>query len=211
MQVKHRTRPEHGEQTRTHLLALARAMFAEQGHAGVALQELCERAGVTRGALYHHFPNKDALFAAVCEEVAGDVSRAVTGRARRHSAPADRLAAGCEAFLDACTRPDVRRILLTDGPSVLGWQAFRDIDARHGLGLLTTALGTAVAEGTIAAVPVEATAHMLAAALNEAAMLIGTAPDPDRARNEAHQAIHRLLSGLASPPTPNANPAADQR
>src|SRR5215470_12850568 len=106
MQVKvHRTKPEHGEQTRAQLLALAREMFARDGHGHVAMQDLCDRAGVTRGALYHHFPGKEGLFRAVCEDVAADLTARIVAQARQHKTAAARLNAGCEAFLDACVDP----------------------------------------------------------------------------------------------------------
>lgn len=199
-QREHRTKPEHGEQTKAKLLALARKQFARQGHGGVALQELCDRAGVTRGALYHHFPGKDAVFRAVCEQLAGEVSERLIGRAVRERTAWARLQAGCAAFLDECARPEVQQILLTDAPAVLGWEAFRELDGRHGLGLLRTGLQAAIDEGALPSVlPVDTVAHLLVGALNEASMVIARAVDPQIARQEAVQTVGRLLAGLAEP------------
>jgi len=196
----HRTKPEHGDQTKAKLLVLARELFARQGHGGVALQEVCDRAGVTRGALYHHFPGKDELFRAVCEQVAQEVSQRLMARAAREPTAWSRLQAGCAAFLDECARPEVHQILLTDGPAVLGWAAFRELDGRHGLGLLKAGLGSAIDEGAVSsALPVDTTAHLLVGALNEASLLIAGAEDPQAARREAMQSVQRLLDGIAGP------------
>jgi AcrR family transcriptional regulator len=192
----HRTRPEHGEQTRARLLVLARDMFAREGHGGVAMQDLCDRAGVTRGALYHHFPGKDGLFRAVCEDVAADLSARIVAQARRHRTAMARLNAGCEAFLDACVDPAVRQILLTDAPSVLGWQEYRKLDSRHGLGLIKSALQAAFTERGEQDAQIDTLAHLIVAALNEAAMVIATAPDHAAARRDAVKSISGMLAGV---------------
>ena len=197
--VVHRTKPEHGAQTKAELVAVARELFALRGHAGVALKEVSDRAKVTRGALYHHFPGKDSLFRAVCEQVAEEVSQRLIARAAREPTAWARLEAGCLAFLDECARPDVRQILLTDAPAVLGWEAFRELDGRHGLGLLKAGLQSAIDEGAVAPLPPDTLAHMLVAALNEAGMVVARAKDPQAARQEAVLSIRRLLRGIAEP------------
>jgi AcrR family transcriptional regulator len=198
--LEHRTKPEHGDQTKAKLLALARELFGRQGHGGVALQELCDRAGVTRGALYHHFAGKDELFRAVCEQVAQEVSQRLIEEAVREPTAWSRLQAGCAAFLDECARPEVQQILLTDGPAVLGWEAFRELDSRHGLGLLKAGLQSAIEEGVVPSVlPVDTTAHLLVGALNEASMVIARAEDTNAARGDAMHSIRRLLAGIAEP------------
>jgi AcrR family transcriptional regulator len=197
---EHRTKPEHGEQTKAKLLALARELFARKGYGGVALQELCDRAGVTRGAVYHHFPGKDELFGAVCEQVAGEVSQRLIARAVSEPTAWARLQAGCAAFLDECAKPEVQQILLTDAPAVLGWEAFRELDGRHGLGLLKAGLQSAIEEGAVPSVlPVDTVAHLLVGALNEASMVIARAEDTRTARQEALQSVRRLLAGIAEP------------
>src|SRR5271167_2165659 len=101
-----RTTPAHGEQTKARLVAVAREMFAASGHAGVAMQNVCARAAVTRGALYHHFPGKDGLFRAVCEQVATDVTARVAADAQEKPDAWSRLVAGCRAYLQVCTEDD---------------------------------------------------------------------------------------------------------
>ena len=117
--------------------------------------------------------------------------------ARSHSDAWPRLRAGCQAFLVACSDEGVRQILLTDAPSVLGWASFRELDARHGLGLLRAGIQAAMDSGAIQAGPVDLIAHMLVAALDEAALVVGRATEPDAARQDAALIVDRMLAGIA--------------
>jgi AcrR family transcriptional regulator len=193
----HRTTPAQGEETRELLLGIARHLFASHGHAAVTMEQVCSQAEVTRGALYHHFSGKDDLFRAVCEQEAAAVTEQVTEAARDKPDAWSRLRSGCRAFLDACTDQGVRQILLTDAPSVLGWAAFREMDTRHGLGLLRAAIQAAIEQGSIESGPADIVAHMLVAALDEAAMIVGRAASPATARREATLVIDRMLAGIA--------------
>ena len=194
---EHRTTPAQGEETRARLVETGRELFAARGYAGVSMEQVCTRAEVTRGALYHHFAGKDDLFLAVCEDVAATVTGQVIEAARSHSDAWPRLREGCQAFLVACSDQGVRQILLTDAPSVLGWAKFRELDARHGLGLLRAGIQAAMDSGAVQAGPVDLAAHMLVAALDEAAMVIGRATEPEAARRDAVLVIDRILAGIA--------------
>jgi len=202
---EHRTTPAQGEETRALLVEIATELFASRGHAAVTMEQVCSRAAVTRGALYHHFSGKDDLFRAVCEQVAATVTDQVIQAARRQPDAWSRLQSGCLAFLDACTDQGVRQILLTDAPSVLGWASFRELDARHGLGLLRTGIQAAMDQGSIEPGPVDTLAHMLVAALDEAAMLTGRAASPATARHEATLVINKILTGIAGSATQPAS------
>ena len=160
------------------------------------MEAVCLQANVTRGALYHHFPGKEGLFLAVCEEVARDVAARVAEVALKQSDPRLRLRAGCHAFLRFATDDDVRQILLSDAPSVLGWSRFRELDARHGLGLLKAAIQAVIDDGVMEPASADVNAHLLVAALNEAAMMIGRSANPQRARRESKQALDRIISGM---------------
>src|SRR5271168_5272551 len=164
----HRTTPAHGEQTKARLVAVAREMFGRSGHSGVAMQDVCAQAEVTRGALYHHFPGKNGLFRAVCEQVAIDVTARVAAAAQAKPDAWSRLVAGCRAFLEVYAEDDVREILLTDAPSVLGWAQLRELDARHGLGLVKLGIQRAIQEGAIESGPVDTLAHMLVSEIGRA-------------------------------------------
>jgi len=191
-----RTQAERSATTRAALLRAARELFAEHGYAGAGREEIAERAGVTRGALYHHFANKQQLFVAVVEATEAELTERIAIAGMNGHTARDQLQLGCEAFLDAAMDPAVRRILLLDAPAVLGWRAWRELDERFGLGLVKVALEHAMQEGSIAEQPVDPLAHMLLAALNEAAMLVALADDPASARTEVGAAVERLLTRL---------------
>jgi AcrR family transcriptional regulator len=194
-------RAEHIQDTRAALLRAARELFAEKGFAGTGTEEIVARARVTRGALYHHFRDKADLFRAVMQAVAGELAqRLVTQQLSRAAGDAasawDQLREGFQAFLDACTGSDFQRIVLVDGPAVLGHGAWSDLVERHGLGLLRTWLQQAIDDGQIDPLPVEPLARLLAALIGEASLYIAQAPQPDRARREAGATMDRILTGL---------------
>jgi len=190
------TRPDRGEATRDALIAAARALFAEHGYAEVATEEVVRRAGVTRGALYHYFRDKQDLFRAVFEQTEAEIMQTIIARVEGLTDPMEELAVGVRAFLDACGDPTLMRIGLRDAPGVLGWEEWREIGNRHGLGLVTGALGWAMDEGQIARTDVRTLAHLLLAALAEASLLIASADDPRTARDEVEGTLMLLLDGL---------------
>jgi AcrR family transcriptional regulator len=175
-----RTQADRRAATRGALLAAARELFAERGFAGAGREEIVERAGVTRGALYHHFASKEALFQAVFEQVEDQLTAEVAAAALAGGPdPMAQLRAGALAFLDAAGRPDVRRIVLLDAPSVLPVPVRRQLSERHGLGLVRESLRAVMAAGLIAEQPLEPLAHVLLAALHEAATLVADGVDRD--------------------------------
>src|SRR5213078_2745554 len=127
------------EATRAQLIDVATRLFAERGYASVGTQEIVRRAGVTRGALYHHFTDKRDLFLAVFERLDGELVTGIAARVGGVTDPWEAMLAGMRAFLDACADPTVIRISLVDAPAVLGWREWRDISASHGLGLVAAA------------------------------------------------------------------------
>jgi AcrR family transcriptional regulator len=154
-------RQAHADATRARLIAAARRLFAEQGFYATGTTQIVQVADVgTRGALYHHFPNKEALFLAVFEEVEADLGRRaavrLTGRTWL-----SKLRQALEGFLDASLDGEVRRILLLDGPAVLGWERWREVEARHGIDALRHVLTEGATEGTIKAVDADSMAHLL--------------------------------------------------
>jgi AcrR family transcriptional regulator len=191
-----RTQAERSAATRQALLAAGRSLFADRGFAGASQEDIVERAGVTRGALSHHFGTKQGLFLAVLEDVQGDVAGRISRAAMEGRDPMEQLRLGCLAFLDAAMDPAVGRIVLLDAPAVLGWQTWREIDAVHGLGLVTEALDHVMDAGMIDRQPVQPLAHVLLAALNEAAMLVANADDPVVTRALVGDTVERLLTRL---------------
>ncbi|MFD3513525.1 TetR/AcrR family transcriptional regulator [Streptomyces sp. NPDC058657] len=189
------TRAAQRAATRRALLAEGRTRFAAEGYHDVVLAEVARGAGVTKGAAYHHFESKAGLFRAVVGEVQEELGERVAAAAERHADPWEQLRAGCRAFLSAGSDPTVRRIVLIDAPTVLGWDEWRAMDEGSSARHLTEALESLVAAGIIDEQPVEPLAHLLSGAMNEAALwLARSAHGQELADTE--RALDRLLSGL---------------
>jgi AcrR family transcriptional regulator len=187
---------ERSEATRAALLAAARELFTERGYADVGTEEIVSRARVTRGALYHHFEDKKDLFRAVHEaneeRLVGSIAASVEGI----TDPLELLAAGIRSFLDACEDPALARIGLIEAPAVLGWEEWRAIDAKYGLGLVMGVLQAAIDAGVLEPVPVRTIGHLLLAAMGEAGIMVVSAEDPKAMRAEVEQSLLALLHGL---------------
>jgi AcrR family transcriptional regulator len=191
-------RAEHASDTRAALLAAARRLFATEGYDGTGTERIVAEARVTRGALYHHFRDKADLFRAVMEDAAGDVARQLID-AQLDGVPRSPLAdvqTGVSAFLDVCVGGDFQRIVLIDGPRVLGDDAWDQLVERYGRSLLEEWLTAAVAAGDIEPVPVRALVRLLIAMLTEASLAIARAGDPAATRAELGAVLARLLDGL---------------
>jgi AcrR family transcriptional regulator len=181
--------------TRAKLIRAARTLFARSGYAEVATEEIVRRAGVTRGALYHQFPAKEDLFLAVYEQVEQELTESVSSLLDAQTSPFEAMRAGIRVFLEACRTPDVQRIVLIDGPAVLGWERWREVAERYGLGLMEAVVTAAIDAGEIAPLAAVPLAHLLMGALDEAALLVVRDP----AATEAVAAtFERLLDGLRS-------------
>jgi AcrR family transcriptional regulator len=192
------TQRERSGATRAALVAAARPLFARRGYGGVGAEEIVAAAGVTRGALYHHFGGKEGLLAAVYEQIEQELLERIGARVAEQEAtdPLAALATGAQAFLDACSEPEIHRIVLLDAPSVLGWERWREIGWRYGAGLTEGVVQAAIDAGRIARQPAKPLAHLLLGALDEAALYVARAPEPAVAREEAGAAIAALLEGL---------------
>jgi AcrR family transcriptional regulator len=182
--------------TRDRLLTAALQLFTQRGYAGVGTEEIVAKAKVTRGALYHHFSDKRDLFRAVFERVEQELVERVAASMSRIEDPWELMLSGVAAFLDACEDPAVKQISLTDAPAVLGWQEWREMDNRYGLGLTRAALQGAVDAGVLRPIPVDAMAHLFVAALSEAAFVIAHSETPRKARTEVDEALLELIGGL---------------
>jgi AcrR family transcriptional regulator len=189
-------REEHALATRQALVDVAEDAFAENGYAGVSIDEICRRARVTKGALYHHFADKRDLFRAVYAQMESGAVADVVARLAREPDIWDRCVAGIDEVLDHVLDPRRQQILLIDGMSVLGAAEVRAMDMRHGLQLLTTTLGEAMDAGVIELRPVDPLARLLLGAIREAALEIALAEDQARARADIGAALQRLIEGL---------------
>ena len=189
-------REAEAQATRDALVQAALELFTERGYTGVGTEEIVARATVTRGALYHHFADKRDLFRAVFERVEEDLMERIGAQMEASDDPYELMIAGMRSFLDACEEPAVKQISLTDAPAVLGWQEWREIDNRHGLGLTRAALKGAVDAGVLRPIAVEPMAHLFVAALAEAAFVIAHSEQPRKARAEVERALIQLVAGL---------------
>lgn len=186
--------------TRAALVATARELFGARGYAAVGTEEIVRAAGITRGALYHHFSGKEDLFAAVYEAVEADVVAGLAEIAARAGDPAEALRKGAGAFLDSCLDPAVQRIVLIDAPAVLGYERWHEIAERYGLGVVEATLAAAVQAGQLEPQPLKPLAHMLLGAIDEAGLFVARAEDVPAARAEVGAAVDRLLEGLLVAP-----------
>ncbi|MFE2042093.1 TetR/AcrR family transcriptional regulator [Streptomyces sp. NPDC059477] len=184
------------EQTRRTLLREGRKAFAADGYAGVGVAEIVRAAGVTKGAFYHHFATKADLFHAVLEEVQQEVGHRVAAAAEVCDDPWDQLTTGCREFLTAATDPDLQRVMLIDGPAVLGWAQWRAMDEAASVRHLTDILTALRDAGRIVPQPVEPLVHLLSGAMNEAALWLATTPDPRHHLDHTQAALTRLLDSL---------------
>src|SRR4051812_36898465 len=179
MNVKRNKHAERSEATRAALMAAARPLFAERGYAAVGTEEVVRAAGVTRGALYHQFADKTALFEAVVQEAEAETTlRIADGALASASDPPPAPRARAREVLGGCSEPEIERVLLLDAPAVLGWERWRQIGMDHGLGLVRGVLEAGMESGAIARQPVEPLAHLLLGALDEGAMYVARAEDP---------------------------------
>ena len=192
---------EQSEATRTALLQAARELFTERGYAGTATEDIAQRAGVTRGALYYQFRDKSGLFYAVLEGISlGTNERVVSvmhfGQGEQGDLWDQIVRAGVEAYLDACMDPAVQRIGLIEAPAVLGWEEKRELDRKYGISLISSALQELMDARLVAPQPVEPLAHLVLSAVLEAAMYIARADDIPAARREMGASLERLLDGM---------------
>lgn len=187
------------EGTRTALIAAARQLFAEKGFHGTGTPEIVALAGVTRGALQHHFPRKEELFKAVFEQVEqGLIDKASTAGPATVGEAWAQLKANFGSFLESATQPEVQRIILIDGPAVLGWAEWRELEAHYGLGVIERAVDDGIAAGQIRTQPARPLAHLIFAVIEEAALMVANAADPVAGRAEADVALRTMLASLSS-------------
>jgi AcrR family transcriptional regulator len=191
-----RTQADRSAATRAALVSAATKLFATQGYASTPREDIVKAAGVTRGALYHHYADKADLFRAVFEAVEAEVMGRIGEAALASDDPVEQLRLGCRAYLDEALDPGVRRICIIDAPAVLDDATRREIATRYALGMVREVVGAAIEGGRIAPQSVEALSQLLLAAVMAGAQFVATAADPAAARREAGDAIDALLDGL---------------
>ncbi len=181
-------------------MAAGRRLFAGQGFADVSTDAIAAEAGVTRGALYHQFADKVALFEAVLDAVEAGIAARLAGEvaAAGVSDPVEDMRQAVRVWLEICAEPETRRIALIDGPSVVGWARWREVCQRHVFGLVEAVLEQGMETGRIRRQPVRPLAHVLMGASDEAALYVAEAADRARAQAEMTEALNRLIDGIAA-------------
>jgi AcrR family transcriptional regulator len=192
------TQAERTEATRGRLIATARRLFAEKGFAATSTEEILGEARVSRGALYHHFPSKTDLFQATFEAVEDELTAGVLQVAigSGETDPIRILEIGFDAFLDQCTNPEVQRIVMLDGPTVLGWDRWHELDERYAFGTIKTVLTLAAETGRIQQSAIDPLSHLLLGAVMQAGMVVARADDPLAAKKAMTETFSGLVSAL---------------
>ena len=193
------TRAAQGRATRGQLIEVATGLFADHGYGGTSIEAVLAAAGVSRGALYHHFAGKEALFTAVLEAVSERVAAEVTEIISGCTDPVDAVRTGALAWIDLAGDPVIQRVMLVDAPSVLGWEQWRDMDEGRTVGAMRAMLQAVSDTGRLPQELVGPFAHMILAALDEAAMIVARAPDSRAAVAEGRQAVEEFLARLLLP------------
>ncbi len=193
-----RSQTDRSAATQQALVAAARELWGARGYAAVSTPEIVHAAGVTRGAMYHQYADKTELFRAVLEAVERDLVERLAAMvaAERPKTPADALHIAADAWLELSGEPEVRQVVLLDAPSVLGWAGFREVYQRYGLGMTEQLLSAAIDSGELKPQPTRPLATIVIGALDEAAMSIANADDPEQEKEQVRMVIHDLIEGL---------------
>ena len=198
-------REEYADATRAALLETAREMFTRDGYQETGIEAVARATRVTRGAFYHHFADKRALFEALVIELQLVAASAITARALAKKRPADRMMAGIEAFLDACTDPAYRRLVIQEAPAVLGSTLCREIGERYPFGLLISAFAELKKAGRLDVADDYLAARMVGNMICEASLLMGDAKQPAAVRTQALLILERVMGSFLG-----GRPAAGQ-
>lgn len=192
------TQAERTEATRGRLITTARRLFAEHGFAATSTEQILSEAAVSRGALYHHFPSKTDLFQATFEQVEDELTAQVLQVAASggETDPMRTLQVGFGAFLDQCLNPEVQRIVMLDGPTVLGWDLWHELDERYAFGTIKAVLTVAADTGRIEPTTVEPLTHLLLGAIMQAGMVVARADDPLAAKKAMTDTFAGIISAL---------------
>jgi AcrR family transcriptional regulator len=190
------TNRERGEATRRHIVEVALRLFSVDGYHATSIEAILSTSGLSRGAFYHHFKNKEQVFEAAFLVVEQEVTRLSIEHSEHISDPQERLRSGCRTFIEIASRGHFRQVGLIDAPAVLGWQRWRELEEQYGLGVLRKGLNAAAqTRGGSKELP-EESARLLLAALIEATMIVARANEPAKALAGCEMAIQKMLTAL---------------
>jgi AcrR family transcriptional regulator len=202
---------EQSRETQGRLIDAAKELFTTRGYTGTALEDVVAKAGMTRGALYHQYSDKRDLFRAVFTAVEEDLGQKIARAAGAETDPWEQLRAGARAVLENAADPAIRRIVLTDGPSVLGWEEWRRIDEQYSIAMVRMAFEVNIAAGNIAPQPIEPLAHVIVGALNEASLAVAASGNPKRASTEFLATFDRVLEAFRAVARAGREPRSAQQ
>lgn len=189
-------REEYADATRVALLDAARELFVAEGYNRVGVEAISRAARVTRGAFYHHFADKPALFEALAIRLQAEALAKVTAASVQAADPAARLSAGVAAFLDVCVEPSYRRLVIEDAPAILGATRCREIEDGSAIGAMVAALEARAAAGRFDPPDPRLAARMIASMLCEAALQLPAAAAPERTKRDALEIVRRVLAAF---------------
>lgn len=196
------TQAERRATTRGAILSAAEALFGRQGFTATTMDQVAQASDVAKGAIYHHFPTKEAVFEAVFEHVSTALAQDLAQAPGGVRDPLAALSQGVRAYFAACAEGPTGQIILKDGPAILGWARWREIDAEHFGGVFPATLKAAMKSGLIARQAVEPLARLILGAVNEAAAACNASDDPAATGRDYALALETLLEGLRLRPTP---------
>jgi AcrR family transcriptional regulator len=189
-------RIEQGRKTSADLVRIARQLFSRRGYANTSMEEIVRKAGVTRGALYHHFSGKKGLFCAAFEDAQTEIGRRINQAIEGRGSTWDKLVSSTFAFFEACSDPELQQILLIDAPAILGWDVWRRVDEKKTHDTLRSLIKELIDKKVIQPLPLQPITHLIAGAANEAVLFIAQSEDPKRTFEEAWSAMEALLRSL---------------
>jgi AcrR family transcriptional regulator len=187
---------ERGRARRAELVEVAKSLFAERGYEGTSIDAVLEATGISRGALYHHFDSKEALFEAVFLDLEEEIGRRVLETTEGLTDPVDVLRTAGRAWIGMAVEPAIQQVVILDAPSVLGWEKWRSVEEAGALGMIKAVLAVLVADGRLGQAMLDPFAHVLLASLNELALLVARSENPRRALKTGAQAVDELVSRL---------------
>lgn len=191
-------RAQHSEATRSALLDAALRRFVEHGYAATTLEDVATDIRATRGAVYHHFAGKSALFEAVFDRVETETFRRVVERGAQAGTPWDAMLAGIEVFLDRCCEPEYARIVWQEAPVALGWHRLRNLEERYAYSVVAETVRALTELGELPEHPVEPVSRIMFNVFGTAGMALAETPDADRGRvrDEYAGVIRHLLTSV---------------
>lgn len=189
-------RQEYSLSTRRALLDSAATLFAERGYAGTSLDEVVAAAAVTKGALYHHYSGKQAVFEAVLEQVEADAVEQITAQVRLEKDPWQKALVGVRSFLDICQEQSYRRIVMQEGPVALGYDRWREIEERNTFGLVRDIVRAVLQQYDVDESILETFSRLFFGAMSTAGLSVSQSDTPEKVSQEVQTVIALMLAGL---------------